>query len=127
MTPNIRITTCEKHILKRCYFRFACQNKLISTTRRVMFWNISLRSLQMKGPSANDTSRYNSVGNLPTLRAIHPTKRGLISCRDNTFFCLSSVIIWLCGPRSLIHWGPGAISERQADNSKPSTIKTKKA
>ena len=72
-------------------------------------------------------SRYNSVGKLPTLRAIQPTNRGLISCRGNTFFFLSNVIKRLCGPRSLIHWGPGAISERQADNSKPSTIKTKKA
>jgi hypothetical protein len=28
--------------------------QLISTTRQVMFWNISLRNLQMRGPSANE-------------------------------------------------------------------------
>jgi hypothetical protein len=72
-------------------------------------------------------SRYNSVGKLPTLRVIQPTNLCLTSCWGNTFYCLSSVIIRLCGPRSAIQWGPGAISERQADNSKPSTIKTKKA
>jgi hypothetical protein len=91
-----------------------------------MLWNISLRSLHLQGTSANE-KQTNSVGKLPTLRAIQPTNRCFISCRANTFICLSNVVIRLCGARSLIHWVTGVISGRQADNSKPSTIKKKKA
>ena len=45
---------CKTHLKTTLFPVLPVKIQLISTTRRVMFWNISLRTLQMKGTSATE-------------------------------------------------------------------------
>jgi hypothetical protein len=72
-------------------------------------------------------SRYNSVVKLPTLRAIHPTIRGLISCRGNIFFCLSNGSYGTAAHAASSTGDRGLSLSVRLPTQKPSTIKTKKA